>query len=84
VLPSLKFNSLGDKFGGLDAAGNFFLWKFQQYNKYLGSVLQIPAKGALMADFCFMNEGSVIASVTEKTLTVFDIFLPQRSVLAMS
>lgn len=30
IVSTLKFNNIGDKLGGVDIAGNFYLWKFNK------------------------------------------------------
>ena len=88
IISTLKFNNFGDKLGGVDLMGNFYLWKFnKQYiyiiilYKYLdfydSSKNSSPIYGIYkknISDFCFLNEGSIFATLSQGQKSLFNIW----------
>lgn len=79
-ITSIKFNSFGDKLGACDAQGNFYLYKFDlQPTSFQPQLTLKNYSGLKASNFCFLNLGSVIATVGHKPkgfLSIYDTLLP--------
>lgn len=77
---SLKFNSFGDKLGACDQQGNFYLYKFDlQPTSFQPQLTLKNFSGLKASNFCFLNLGSVIATIGHKPkdfLSIYDTLLP--------
>jgi RAVE protein 1 C terminal len=77
---SIKFNSYGDKLGACDAQGNFYLYKFDlQPTSFQPQLTLKNSSGMKFSNFCFLNLGSVVATIGNKPkefLSIYDTLLP--------
>ena len=77
---SMKFNSFGDKLGACDQQGNFYLYKFDlQPTSFQPQLTLKNFSGLKASNFCFLNLGSVIATIGHKPndfLSIYDTLLP--------
>ena len=77
---SIKFNSFGDKLGACDQQGNFYLYKFDlQPTSFQPQLTLKNFSGLKASNFCFLNLGSVIATIGYKPkdfLSIYDTLLP--------
>ena len=73
----LKFNPYGDKLAVNDVAGNLYLFGFGQRV----NIPETALKGCNVADFSFLNQGTILVATGLKPkpqLVIFDTLMPPR------
>jgi hypothetical protein len=70
---------------GVDSGSNAYVWKIHTGIKSKLPIFSLSSKTKPVTDMCFVNEGSVVATVYNSTnrpqMSVFDLLLPYNVIL---
>ena len=88
TMNKLKFNGYGDNFMGCDTEGSLYYWNFDHMQAKKVPYYKITSNNNsddnynknyfFCNDMCYLNNTGVIATINSKSISIFDLLMPEK------